>query len=312
MLHTTEIGQVIKGYGSSYQVKLGGEIVACRLRGKFRLDDKNEANPIAVGDRVRCSVWRDEGTIEEIMPRQSVLSRLMPGKRSVEIKHVLVANVDQVVIVVAVHKPAFKLSLIDRFLMAAESQELAAVLCFNKVDLVKKKDAAEFRRITELYRQLGYPVLVTSATQKQGIDELRQILSGKLSVLSGPSGVGKSSLLNEVETGLGLRVSSISERTQKGRHTTVSTQLIPLSSGGYVADTPGFREFGLLAMDVEDVPHLFPEFRDYLGQCQFHNCRHLAEPGCAVKAELESGKIARSRYENYQKLIEEIENKKKW
>ncbi len=303
-------GQVVKGHGSVFHVKTADGIYPCRLRGKFRLEAKLKVNPVAVGDMVMCSFWRDEGSIEEILPRRTKLVRLLPGNRNIEVEKVVVANVDQVVIVLAARKPLLKISIIDRFLMATERQELPAILCVNKMDLVK--DPAQLHKEMAVYEKLGYPVLFTSAKTNLGVDKLRDVLTGRLSVLSGHSGVGKSSLLNAVEPGLGLRVNAISERTQKGRHTTVHTELIPLSTSGFVADTPGFREFGLLTIAGDEVAGLFPEFREYLGQCKFNNCRHLAEPGCAIKAALKESKIARSRYENYWKIIEEMDGKRKW
>ncbi len=302
-------GRIIRSHGNEYHVATPQGQYVCKLRGKFRLADENIANPVAVGDEVRFSLWREEGMIEEILPRRSKLSRLLPGKRLTEIEHILVANVDQVILITATRQPAFKIGMVDRFLLAAERQRLPALICINKIDM---RDTSEFAPIAEMYSTLGYPTFLTSAKTQAGIDDFAAMLKGKVSVFTGHSGVGKTSILNTVETGLGLRIGRVSEKTNKGRHTTTHSELFPLSGGGFVADTPGFREFGLLAIEAADLPGLFPEFSHYLGECQFHNCRHLAEPGCAIKAGLEKGKIYSSRYESYCKIQEEMMSKPKY
>lgn len=299
-------GRILRSHGSYYYVQTDDGLIPCRLRGKFRLNEENVTNPVVVGDRVQISVWREEGTIEKIEPRRNQLSRLDPRSSTIEIEHVLIANVDQVVLIIAAKKPTLKIHLIDRFLMAAERQDLPAAICINKVDLVKPNSLDDLAR---MYEKIGYPVYLTSAKTGQSVAELASSLHDKLSVFTGQSGVGKSSLLNAIENNLGIRVGKVSDKNEKGRHTTSHTELIPLSQGGLVADTPGFRNFGLLTIQPEDVETLFLEFHDYLGACQFNDCRHLAEPGCAVKAALEAGHIFQSRYDSYQRIMQEMLDK---
>ncbi|OQY26548.1 MAG: ribosome small subunit-dependent GTPase A [Candidatus Cloacimonetes bacterium 4572_55] len=307
-----QIGQVIRGHGSHYIVKnivknteVGDETYTCRLRGKFRIQRQGESNPIAVGDLVEFSLWRDEGAIEKILPRRSKLSRLAPDQR---LEHVLVANLDQVAMITSTKQPKLNFNLIDRFLMAAEYQDLRAAICINKIDLKNDKKVQTAQR---LYSELGYSVFLTSAVTGQGIDQFKSYLAEKLTVFTGQSGVGKSSLLNKIEPGLGLRVGDICRKSRKGRHTTVCTELLPLSISGYAADTPGFREFGLLTAHPDEIDNLLPEFRPYLMQCRFNDCRHGAEPECAVKSALLRGDILPSRYQSYQKIFEEMKTKQK-
>lgn len=303
-------GRVIKGHGNVYHVQTEAGVIPCTLRGRFRLEDKNVLNPVAVGDIVTCSIWREEGAIEEVQPRRNKLSRVAVGDRQTELEQILVANVDQVIMVLAIKQPTYKINLVDRFLLAAEQQNIDAVICLNKMDLTA--DDTPIKNDFALYEHLKYPVLFTSANTGRGTDQLKALLHNKLTVFAGHSGVGKSSLLNTIQPGLGVRVATISQRTNKGRHTTVHTELISLAGGGFVADTPGFREFGLLHMDVSDLPNLFREFRPYQDACQFNDCRHLTEPGCAITAARQKGEIAPSRYENYQKIFKEMNVKKKW
>jgi ribosome biogenesis GTPase len=232
--------------------------------------------------------------------RHSALVRRAPG-RAPRAK-VIVANVDQVLIVFACAHPAPHLRMLDRFLVLCESNSLDAVIVANKVDLVGL-DAA--RETFGLYERIGYPVLYTSTRHPLGIEALRERLRGRISALAGPSGVGKSSLLNTVQPGLALRVASVSDAVQKGRHTTVTAQLVPLDGGGYVADTPGLRELGLWGIETDELELLFPEFTPYRGTCRFGNtCSHTHEPGCAVRGAVEAGVIPESRFESYRRMVE--------
>jgi ribosome biogenesis GTPase len=216
-----------------------------------------------------------------------------------------VATIDQVVVVFAAAHPEPRLRMLDRFLVLAESNELGAVVVVNKVDLVP---GDEVRARFGPYEAAGYPVVYASARTGEGLEELHSLLCGRVSVLTGPSGVGKSSLLNEIEPGLALRTGAVSEAVGKGRHTTVTAELLPLGCGGYVADTPGLREVGLWGTPVEELDHYFPEFQPYLGQCRFgFGCSHTHEPGCAIRAAVESGEIPVERYESYRALREGTE-----
>jgi len=298
-------GRVIRSTGSWYEVRTdGGEAVQARVRGKFRLEDRDVTNPVAVGDWVSLRMGADgTGLITELHDRTNKLSRRAAGRR-VGREHVLVANVDHAWCVQASKLPAFTPGFVDRFLVMAEAYGIPAGLILNKVDLIEREEHVEAMAYWQgLYAGLGYPVLLTSAEDGTGVEDLRQRLAGRLSVVAGPSGVGKTSLLNAVEPGLGLRTAAVSEKTRKGRHTTTFAELHPVAGGGYVADTPGIREFGLWDMAPAELSGYFVEMREHLGECRFQPCTHDHEPGCAVKAAVEEDEIAPERYLSYLGLL---------
>lgn len=260
-------------------------------------------DPVAIGDRVRfLPAGPGCGQIQEVLPRRSKLSRRAAGAQPLE--QVIVANADQVVVVFAAAQPAVRWNLVDRYLVSTEACNLPALLCFTKLDLVKEEDLlAEL----EPYRHCGYRILLTSSTQQVGIEELRQALHGKLSALVGSSGVGKTTLLNTLEPGLGQRVREISKITGKGRHTTSSLEMYTLTGGGFLVDSPGMREYGLWNVDPNHLASLFPEMRPYLGNCRFGvSCRHDKEPGCAVKKAMEEGAIHPRRYQSWLRLASSL------
>ncbi len=271
------------------------------LRGRVKHAD---ATKLAVGDDViierdeRATTW----AIVEILPRRSSLSRRAPGRRQAE--RVVAANVDQVLVVVAAARPDPHPGMIDRFLLIAEANDLPARIIVNKVELVDESVTAQ---LLAPYRAAGYGAHMTSVRTGAGLPALEGALVGRTSVLSGPSGVGKSSLMNALYPGLALRVGEISDSVNKGRHTTVGALLHPLPAGGFVVDTPGLREVGLWGIDPGEVDRCFPEFRPRLGHCRFADCRHTVEPGCAVRAAVGSGGITAGRYESYVKLRGELE-----
>lgn len=327
---TTEsdnLGVVLSGTGGIWRVRQDDDIVVeASLRGRvkksnagrradgsLRRDTVSSAAStlkLAVGDRVRLE--RDDGegdwAIAEILPRRSQLARRAPGGGRGE--RVVAANVDQVVVVFAAANPEPHPRMLDRFLVIAEANELSARVVINKVELVGGADAARER--WRDYERAGYVVHLTSVKQHEGLEPLRDALSGVVSVLTGPSGVGKSSLLNTMFPGLDLRVGEISESVNKGRHTTVGGFLHPLpgSDGGYVADTPGLREVGMWALAPTELDNCFPEFRPYLERCRFADCKHSVEPHCAVREAVLKGAVSRARYESYVKLREELEESK--
>jgi ribosome biogenesis GTPase len=258
---------------------------------------------VATGDRVRWRLTRPgRGVIEEVLERETQLSRLRPGPGRVPVEHVIVANPDQAIFIFAVREPTPRLRMLDRLLVLAENNDLPAIICANKVDLLD--DVDEVRHLFDVYEEIGYPVLYTSAETGEGVDALRENLSGKLSVLSGPSGVGKSSLLNAIQPDLGLAAREISDATGKGRHTTVTVRLWPLDEGGYVADTPGLREAGFFDIEPDELAWHFVEMRPLLSDCRFSTCLHTHEPDCAVKAAVEAGMISETRYDSYCRLLE--------
>ncbi len=271
-----------------------GQIVS-QLRGRLKQGDK-EGDIAALGDWVKISINEDgSGMVEEIEERENTLYRLAPTARGVY-QQIIVANLDQALIVFSCAKPEPKLRMLDRFLVLTEKENIPTVILFNKVDLVSTRTA---KREYGFYENIGYRVLYTSAESGKGIRQLRSLLRGKTSVLAGPSGVGKSSLLNAVQPGLGLEVKEVSQATRKGRHTTVVREMYPLDGGGYVADTPGLKSLGLWDIEPEEVDGYFPEIAERVMDCQFSDCTHIHEPGCAVIEAVENGDIHFNRYESY-------------
>jgi ribosome biogenesis GTPase len=294
-------GTVRRGLGGVYEVETPEGVIEAGLRGRIKRDDRT-GEKVVVGDRVDVDEDRaGEGTVWSIVKvheRTTVLARRAPGKAPRP--KAIVANVDQVLVVFAAANPDPHLRMLDRFLVIAESSEIAPVIIVNKTD-VSGMDAA--RALFAPYERAGYTVHYTAARAGVGVDEVREALCGRLSALAGPSGVGKSSLLNAVQPGLGLRVSEVSLAVNKGRHTTVTAQLIPLECGGWVADTPGLREVGLWEIERDQLQFYFPEFEPLLGSCRYPTCTHTHEPGCAVHAAADAGEIHAGRYDSYQRMF---------
>lgn len=280
-----EQGIILRGIGGIYDVQTEEGLLSCTLRGRLRLKDDR----VLVGDRVEVSRDGNRGVVEHILPRQSELIR--PA----------IANVDQVVVVFAVQNPPLNRLLLDRILVQAELVYLPAIIVFNKGDL----DPKGADDLQELYGAIPYPVLITSAAQGEGLQELKEILKGKISTLAGPSGAGKSSLLNALDANLKLETGEVSAKLQRGKHTTRSVQLLPLDFQGYVADTPGFSQLNLGSQPESELQHAFPEFRPLFGECRFRECLHRREPNCAVKEAVLAGTIAAGRYEHYLLLLQE-------
>lgn len=269
-----------------------------QLRGKLKKGQRT-GDLIAVGDKVHISLQEDgSAMVEHIEERQSKFSRLAPTQRG-EYEQIIIANPDQVVLVFSCADPEPRLRMLDRFLVIAEEQHIPALIVANKIDLVSWGGR---RRIFGHYPQLGYPVVYTSAVKSKGIGKLRRKLRKKISVLVGPSGTGKSSLLNAIQPGLGLRVNRISQATGKGRHTTAVREMFKLDEKGYVADTPGLKALSLWDIEPEELDGYFPELRPLVSHCQFSSCTHMQEPGCAVIAAVEQGKVHPERYESYVRL----------
>jgi ribosome biogenesis GTPase len=281
--------------------------VVSQLRGRLKRP-KRTTDVAAVGDRVKVRRLEDgSGIIEEIEARIRVLSRRAPtpwSRSRKDVEQVIVANPDQAVFVFACADPDPNFRMLDRFLVLAESQHIPAVICANKTDLVVVREA---KREFGEYERLGYPVLLVSAKTKRGIRDLRKTLTGRLSVLAGPSGVGKSSLLNAIQPGLGLLTREVREITRKGRHTTVVRELLPLEGGGYVADTPGLKALGLWDIEPTELDGYFPEMRALVADCEYSDCTHLHEPGCAVMAAVDQGAVSPERYDSYSRIRQGIE-----
>jgi ribosome biogenesis GTPase len=297
-------GVVVSGTGGVWRVRAeNGETMSVSLRGRLKKESVDSLK-LAVGDDVviEQEARGTEWAITEIRDRRSRLARRTPGGGPGE--RVVVANVDQVVVVFAAAKPEPHVRMIDRFLVIAEGNGLEARIVINKIDIV---DADEAHTRFHDYERAGYPLHYTSVKRDIGLRELHDALTKRTSVLSGPSGVGKSSLLNSMYPGLNLRVGEISESVNKGRHTTVGAVLHPLPDSGYVVDTPGLREVGMWGMRSTELDHCFPEFRAHLSECRFGDCTHIAEPDCGVRNAVNHGAVSRPRYESYIKLREELE-----
>jgi ribosome biogenesis GTPase / thiamine phosphate phosphatase len=300
----TPIGLITKAQSGFFTVDMsprrhgdaGRGFIVCQLRGRLK-QGRAMGDIAAVGDKVRITILADgSGVIEEVEPRQRAIVRLDPRPQG-EYQQVLLANPDQALFIFACAHPNPKLKMLDRYLVIAEKQQIPIVIVANKIDLVEDP-----QRIYGMYETIGYRVLYTSAKLNAGLDELKDILRNKVSALAGPSGVGKSSLLNAIQPGLGLAVNKISTAMNKGKHTTVTRQMFPLIEGGYVIDTPGWKSLALWDTEPEEMDAYFPEMRELVQHCQFSDCTHTHEPGCAVLAAVNEGKIYRERYESYVRL----------
>jgi ribosome biogenesis GTPase len=289
-------GLIIKAQSGFFTVETGQGFVICQLRGKLK-QGKAIGDLASIGDTVRVTVLTDgSGVIEEVEERKRAIVRLDPRPQG-DYQQVLLANPDQAVFVFACAHPSPRLKMLDRFLVIAEKQTIPAVIIANKIDLVE-----DAKKIFGLYESIGYRVLYTSTKTGAGIEDLKSILSGEISAFAGPSGAGKSSLLNAMQPGLGLVVNEISKVMDKGKHTTVTRELFPLEGGGYLADTPGWKSLALWDTEPEELDGYFPELRELVQHCQFNDCTHTHEPGCAVRRALEEGKIHPERYESYLRL----------
>ncbi|MBX9852386.1 MAG: ribosome small subunit-dependent GTPase A [Cytophagaceae bacterium] len=299
-------GKIIKSTGSWYDI-LGEDKnkYKGRLRGKFKIKDLKVTNPIAVGDKVEFEPENNaEGTaiITDILPRENYIIRKAAHKSAHG--HLIATNLDQTVLIVTLVSPVTSLGFIDRFLVSAEAFRIPAILVFNKYDLCDAETREHFQQLKKTYEALGYRCLYTSGTDKTGINEFKEILKNKTSLISGHSGVGKSTLINVIAPELDLRVGEISSYNDKGIHTTTFAEMFDLDESTFIIDTPGIKELGLFEIGEEELSHYFPEMRELLGECKFHNCRHISEPKCAVIERVKTGGIAESRYQSYLKMLE--------
>ncbi len=290
-------GKIVKGIAGFYYVHVAGSgVYECKAKGIFRRDG---IKPL-VGDDVEIEVLDEkdmEGSIRKILPRRNELIR--PA----------VANIDQALVVFAVTEPSPHLNLLDRFLVMMESRDIPAVLCFNKTDIGSSPEIAELK---EIYGACGYPVIFTSARQEENIETLKELLHAKTTAIAGPSGVGKSSLINLIQSGVTMETGSVSRKIGRGRHTTRHAELLVIDRDSYIMDTPGFSSLYISDMEKDELKYCFPEFRPYEGKCRFNGCDHTHEPDCAVKEAVEAGKIHEKRYENYLNLYRELQERKRY
>ncbi len=296
-------GVVIRSTGSAYTVEAESGIFECRLKGNYKIKGIKTTNPIAVGDRVLFSLSSggDIGSIEKICERHNYIIR-----KSVNLSkqtHIIASNIDQAILIVSLTSPRTSSGFIDRFTITAEAYHIPVNIVFNKSDLYNSKLKNQVREWVGIYEKIGYKCLVTSLYNLNDVKSFSELLKSKVSLLSGHSGVGKSALLNAVEPGLNLKTAPVSDFNCKGKHTTTFAQMHKLSMGGYVIDTPGIKEFGIIDFKKEEVSHYFPEMRDIIGKCRFNNCTHSNEPGCAVKMAVEEGAVSDMRYKNYLNIL---------
>lgn len=300
----------MRSTGSWYEVKAtDGQVVQCRLRGKMKLKDVKMNNPVAVGDWVEYELEADgKGIVSRIMPRENYIMRQSVHKSAHG--HILAANIDQAVLVATLVFPRTSLGFMDRFLVTAESFRIPTVLVFNKTDLLEADGLAYQDQLTRLYESLDYACIQTSVSEKTNLDAFREILKDKKSLLAGHSGVGKSSLVNFVNPQLRLRTSEVSTFANKGVHTTTFAEMFELQPDTYIIDTPGIKELGLADTEPWEIGHYFPEMRDRMADCRYHNCTHAQEPGCAVLEAVENGQIAASRYTSYLSMLAGGDNRR--
>lgn len=290
-------GKIIKGIAGFYYVyvvEFG--IYECKAKGAFR----KEKVKLLVGDNVEIDVLDEEkklGNVVRLLPRENELIR--PA----------VANVDQALVVFAITKPKPHFNLLDRFLVMMESKKIPIILCFNKKDIAEEK---EIRELEEIYESCGYRIIFTSAKEEENIKLVKEVLQGKTTAVAGPSGVGKSSLINLFQSEIQMETGSISEKIERGKHTTRHSELIPIDEESYIMDTPGFSSLYVNAFEKEELKYYFPEFEQYEGLCKFNGCDHIHEPNCAVKQAVEEGKIHRVRYENYMEMYKELQEKRRY
>lgn len=309
-----QIGTVIKSTGSWYNVRLNqsGEVLKCRIVGKFRLDDIPLTNPVGVGDQVEVHPeGAAEGLIKKILPRRNYVIRQSPRRK--HDLHLLAANIDQAVLIVTIVEPTVKPGFIDRFIVMIERDDIPVTIVFNKADLYDAEDLEKYEELRSVYETIGYPCLLSSVITGQGMDELKNILKDKTTLLSGQSGVGKSTLVNSLQPQLDLRTGEISDYSGKGQHTTTFAEMFPLSFGGNLIDTPGIKVLGFNYKDKTNIAHSFREFFKLSADCRFGGaCLHNNEPGCAVQAALERGEVSELRYTHYLTLLDEVDEQNYW
>jgi ribosome biogenesis GTPase len=297
-------GVVLKSTGSEYEVKLdSGEMVIARLRGKFRIKGIKTTNPVVVGDFVNISTETNDSffSIVGIFPRKNYIIR--KSIRLSKISHIIAANIDKAFLVVTIASPRTSSGFIDRFLTAAEAYRIPVEIIFNKIDLYTKENLKTLEELEKRYSSIGYPCSRVSVVKNFGLEVIKECMMNATSLAAGHSGVGKSTLINCLEPDLDIKVGEISDAHLKGKHTTTFAQMHSLSFGGYIIDSPGIKEFGLIDYNKNEIGHYFVEIRDKMNQCRFNNCTHNHEPGCAVKEAVEKGEISEVRYKNYLSIL---------
>lgn len=305
-------GRIIQTTGSWYQVLLDGKIITARLKGKFKLEELDTTNPIAVGDYVSLEITeRHEYVINEIDERSNYIIRQSP--RNKHQRHIIASNIDLALLIVTIAQPRTSLGFIDRFIAAAESFHIPVKIVINKIDLIKKEKENQLLEYMQIvYNHLGYEVICASTITNVGIDKIKTVLENKTTLVAGHSGVGKSTIVNSINADLNLKTGKISEKWGKGMHTTTFATMFEIMPNSFIIDTPGIKEFMLLQVEPEEVSGYFKDIKQYAEGCQFNNCLHQNEPNCAVKEAVEDTKIAATRYENYLNIIQNIKDINYW
>ena len=305
-------GIVIKSTGAWYRVKAAdGEVVDCRIVGKFRLDGKKLTNPVAVGDVVHFEMEADnKGSIKKIDDRKNYVVRASPRQK--HHLHLIASNVDQAVIIMTIVSPMLKQGFIDRFLLMTEPYNIPTCIVFNKADLYEEGDLKMYEYLKDIYEKIGYTVLLVSATEGSGREDFKEMLKDKVTLISGQSGVGKSSLVNSIQSKFEIRTTELSDYSGKGQHTTTFAEMFELDFGGSIIDTPGIKSLSYNHLQPMDVAHNFREIFALSKDCKFGDCLHREEPKCAVKEALEAGEISELRYMNYTTILEDVESQNHW
>ncbi len=301
---------VYKSTGSWYLVKTKEQTLNARIKGIFKIDEITSTNPIAVGDEVEIELESEieqTAVITQIYDRKNYIARTTPHHGWQ--RHIVASNLDQLLLFATLKEPRTSQGFIDRFLVAAEAFYVPPIIVFNKADVYRKKEMHQFGERKKIYESIGYSVLLTSMETGEGIDDVKNILKDKTTLIGGHSGVGKSTFINIIVPELMLRTKDVSGWSGKGMHTTTFAEIFDLPFGGRIIDTPGLREFGLTDISKQELSHYFPEMRERLKDCQFNNCIHINEPGCAVKKAVEEGEIAVERYISYRNILESIDDK---
>ena len=307
-------GVIVKVTGSWHEVRLeDGVVISCRIIGKLRMEDIKTTNQVGVGDRVTIHLENDDktqGSITEILPRKNYIVRQSPRRK--HDLHLLASNVDQAILVTTIIQPKLKMGFIDRFLLMTEPHNIPVTIVINKSDLFHGEEWELFGGLKIMYEDIGYHVMSCSSENEEGIDALKSLLKDKTSLVAGQSGVGKSTLVNTIQPGLGLKTDEISDYSGKGQHTTTFAEMFPLTMGGYIIDTPGIKMLSYNNLEPLDVAHNFREFFELSSSCRFPNCLHKEEPGCAVKSGVEAGTVSPLRYEHYLQIMSEVEDQNYW
>ncbi len=305
-------GRVTKSTGSWYDVLTEeGVTVQCRLKGKLRLENRRTTNPVVIGDWVIVEPEKDNSAavISEVLKRNNYIIRQSARNRTAE--HILAANIDRAFIIATVKQPATTTGFIDRFLLTAEAYHIPSTILLNKMDLYSEDDLKQVEFLKIIYSKAGYPIELISAKTDEHLNDVRKMMKDKVNLLAGHSGVGKSTFINKMIPGMNLKVGDVSDYHSKGMHTTTFAEMFHIPEGGFIIDTPGIKEFGILDLAPEELAHYFPEMKTRMHDCKFNNCLHINEPKCAIRDAVEKGEISKSRYGSYLAIVEDVRNTEK-